>query len=48
MMKQRGNPVIIINKGKTLIDDMADIKLDMDISEAFLAIREKLTRLVYI
>jgi NAD-dependent SIR2 family protein deacetylase len=48
MMRQRGNPVIIINKGKTLIDDMADIKINMDISEAFLAIREKLTRLVYI
>lgn len=48
MMKQRGNPVIIINKGKTLIDDMADIKINMDISEAFLAIRENLTSVVYI
>lgn len=48
MMRQRGNPVIIINKGKTLIDDMADIKLDMDIAEAFLAIRERLTSVVYI
>ena len=48
MMRQRGNPVIIINKGKTLIDDMADIKINMDISEAFLAIRENLTSVVYI
>ena len=48
MMRQRGNPVIIINKGKTLIDDMADVKLDMDITEAFLAIGERLTSVVYI
>jgi len=48
MMRQRGNPVIIINKGKTFIDDMADVKLNMDISEAFLEIRERITSVVYI
>jgi len=48
MMRQRGNPVIIINKGKTLIDDMADVKLNMDISEALMAIRDNLTSVVYI
>jgi len=48
MMRQRGNPVIVINKGKTMIDDMADVKIDMDISKAFMAIRENLTSVVYI
>ena len=48
MMRQRGNPVIIINKGETLIDDMADVKLDMDVTEAFVAIRDNLTSVVYI
>jgi NAD-dependent SIR2 family protein deacetylase len=48
MMKAKKKPVIIINKGKTLIDDMADVKLDMDISEAFSAIYEKLSTVVYI
>ena len=48
MMRQRGNPVIVINKGRTLIDDMADVKINMDISEAFLTIREKVTSVVYI
>jgi NAD-dependent SIR2 family protein deacetylase len=48
MMKQRGKPVIIINKGKTLIDDMADVKLNMDISEVFVRLEEELTRVVVI
>jgi NAD-dependent SIR2 family protein deacetylase len=48
MMKQRGNPIIVINKGKTLVDNMADVKIDADISEAFVAISEQLTSVVYI
>ena len=48
MMRQRGYPIIIINKGRTQVDNMADVKVHMDISEAFLAIRESLTSVVYI
>lgn len=48
MMRSQGKPVIIINKGATVVDSMADVKINMDISEAFLAIRESLTSVVYI
>lgn len=48
MMKQRGNPIIIINNGRTLVDKVADVKINADISEAFLAISERLTSVVYI
>lgn len=48
MMRQRGNPIIIINKGETMVDDLADVKIDMDISEAFATINQELTSVVYI
>lgn len=42
MMKSQGKPVIIINKGRTMVDDMADVKINADISEFFVAIAESL------
>ncbi len=48
MMKDAGKPIIIINKGKTQVDKMADVKLDMNIAEAFGMIASKLMAPVYI
>ena len=42
MMKAQGKPVIIINKGQTMIDTVADVKINADISESFVAIAESL------
>ena len=42
MMKEQGKPVIIINKGRTMIDPVADVKINADISESFVAIAESL------
>lgn len=48
MMKERGNPIIIINKGPTLVDKVADVKINADISEAFAAISDSLMSVVVI
>lgn len=48
MMKEAGKPIIIINKGKTRVDKMADVKLNMNIAEAFGVIASKLMTPVYI
>jgi NAD-dependent SIR2 family protein deacetylase len=48
MMKEAGKPIIIINKGKTRVDKMADVKLNMNIAEAFSVIASKLMTPVYI
>ena len=48
MMKSAGKPIIIINKGKTMVDSMADVKIEMSISEAFVAITNGLQSKVYI
>jgi len=48
MMKSAGKPIIIINKGKTMVDSMADVKIEMSISEAFVAITNSLQSKVYI
>lgn len=48
MMKEAGKPIIIINKGKTQVDKMADVKLNMNIAEAFGVIGEKLMSVVAI
>ena len=42
MMKLAGKPVIIINKGQTLVDDLADVKVEMNLSEAFVKIAESI------
>jgi NAD-dependent SIR2 family protein deacetylase len=42
MMKEQGKPVIIINKGRTMIDPVANVKVNADISESFVAIAESL------
>ena len=42
MMKGLGKPVIIINKGKTMADKMANVKIHADISEAFVKIVDSL------
>ena len=48
MMKEAGKPIIIINKGKTRVDKMADVKLNMNIAEAFGVIASKIMAPVYI
>jgi NAD-dependent SIR2 family protein deacetylase len=48
MMKEAKKPIIIINKGKTQADGMADVVLRMNISEAMLHIANELTSPVYI
>lgn len=48
MMKERGNPIIIINKGPTFVDRIADVKINADVSEVFLLISKELTSVVYI
>lgn len=48
MMKEAGKPIIIINKGKTQVDKLADVKLNMNIAEAFGVISSKLMTPVYI
>ena len=48
MMKSAGKPVIIINKGRTMIDKLADVKINMDLSEAFMTIADRLMTPVYI
>jgi NAD-dependent SIR2 family protein deacetylase len=48
MMKEAGKPIIVINKGKTRVDKLADVKLNMNIAEAFGIIASKLMNPVYI
>jgi len=48
MMRQKGHPVIVINKGQTFVDDLADVKVNMDTSEAFTVLTEQLSSVVLI
>jgi NAD-dependent SIR2 family protein deacetylase len=48
MMKEAGKPIIIINKGRTQVDKLADVKLNMNIAEAFGVIASRLMTPVYI
>jgi len=48
MVKSAGKPVIVINKGKTSVDSMADIKVDMDLGKAFNMLTDGLMSPVYI
>ena len=47
MMANRKLPIIIINKGRTQMDDLADVIVRMDISEAFTKISERLVSPMY-
>jgi len=48
MMKSAKKPVIIINNGPTQVDDMSDVIINMNITDAFEHIAENISSPVYI
>jgi NAD-dependent SIR2 family protein deacetylase len=48
MMVAEGKPVIVINNGPTLVDKIADVKVEMNITEAFAGIMNSSQSKVYI
>jgi NAD-dependent SIR2 family protein deacetylase len=48
MAKSAGKPVIIVNRGRTMVDDMADVKVHSGLSDFFTDLFDELWEPVYI